>query len=537
MSKAAVYFAAAVSFITLLCGAHVYAAEEDSTVIVSNGGYSAMEGSSAKLEVGEEIIYPEGLGSYSTNYFTLNGNTAYCLESALGTPDSGNYAAEVLSNEIIRKGLYYGMGGPGEHELFSQSQLDDMSAYILTHIALSYFFSGDGAFTGCTQESLENSGVWNVINWIQNAPPVPETGLSFSPSLSEAVLSGTEQTTGIITMQGDVRNSASFQIPAEITFYNEDTGEEQQGGTVSIAGGTKFRLKASPDYAGVTDFTSIAGSITHSCIAVIVRTGDNTQAVGTLEYSPDTASPTGFQAVWKRNVTFLKTDAATGKAVPEAALQILDSSGAVLYDFRSSDTEKSFRLLPGSYRLHETAAPAGYMKSQDIEFTVDTGESSQKVVMNEDFIKVLIGKQDSSDHSFLEGARLQLIDEQGNIAAEWTTGTEEESIFRIKAGTYVIHEASAPEGYETAADMKITVLDTAEEQHFTMEDSKIAVPPVKSGHSPGTVVKEKASVPLTGDDQQGGLFLLLMTSALAGTAAVLYRKRHAGNHRPRKADN
>ena len=75
--------------------------------IYSVSAASAYE--SVELTVGREIYY----GKYSTNYFDVEGKTAYCLEPLKDTPASGRYAVDPLDGGPVRKGLYYVYGGPG----------------------------------------------------------------------------------------------------------------------------------------------------------------------------------------------------------------------------------------------------------------------------------------------------------------------------------------------------------------------------------------------------------------------------------------
>lgn len=55
---------------------------------------SAEEAKTVYVECGRVIYY----SGYSTNYFEAEGNSAWCLEPARGTPQSGNYTAVKLEN-------------------------------------------------------------------------------------------------------------------------------------------------------------------------------------------------------------------------------------------------------------------------------------------------------------------------------------------------------------------------------------------------------------------------------------------------------
>lgn len=63
---------------------------------------SAEEAKTVYVECGRVIYY----SGYSTNYFEAEGNSAWCLEPARGTPQSGNYTAVKLEILLILQGHY-----------------------------------------------------------------------------------------------------------------------------------------------------------------------------------------------------------------------------------------------------------------------------------------------------------------------------------------------------------------------------------------------------------------------------------------------
>ncbi len=83
-------------------------------------------------------------------------------------------------------------------------------------------------------------------------------------------------------------------------------------------------------------------------------------------------------------VQISKQDMTTGKELPGAKLELLDSSGKVLETWVSgTDPHLIERLPAGEYVLHEETAPNGYLTAEDVKFTVlETGEI-QKVVMKD----------------------------------------------------------------------------------------------------------------------------------------------------------
>ena len=84
-----------------------------------------------------------------------------------------------------------------------------------------------------------------------------------------------------------------------------------------------------------------------------------------------------------------KTDITTGKELPGAKLTILDKDGKVMATWVSTDKPTYIEKLPiGDYTLCEESAPNGYLKAENVKFSVkDTGEI-QKVEMKDSPIKV-----------------------------------------------------------------------------------------------------------------------------------------------------
>lgn len=87
-------------------------------------------------------------------------------------------------------------------------------------------------------------------------------------------------------------------------------------------------------------------------------------------------------------VEISKTDITTGKELPGAKLTILDKDGKVIFTWVSSDKPNYITKLPvGDYTLCEETAPNGYLRAENVKFSVkDTGEI-QKVVMKDTPVK------------------------------------------------------------------------------------------------------------------------------------------------------
>ena len=162
-----------------------------------------------------------------------------------------------------------------------------------------------------------------------------------------------------------------------------------------------------------------------------------------------------------------------------AKLQVLDGTEVVL-EFTSTTEAKVVTgvLVTGkTYKLHEVSAPDGYALAEDVEFTLDeNGEAT--VTMRDVKTEVRIIKTDA-DGNALEGAKLQVLDAEGNAAEEWVSGLEAHVLTGLKTGEYTLHETEAPAGYKLAADVsfiltpegKITV-NGVETEAVVMVDPK-----------------------------------------------------------------
>ena len=145
---------------------------------------------------------------------------------------------------------------------------------------------------------------------------------------------------------------------------------------------------------------------------------------------------------------------------------------------------KMISLEPGTYTLHESKVPDGYIKSEDITFKVDIygkvtiGEKGEeKVVMKNDYTKVDIEKVDE-DGNLLAGATLQILDKDGNVVEEWKSEEKAHSIVaKLVAGEkYTLHELYAPEGYEVMENVEFTVSEDGSVDKVKAVNKKVVVP-------------------------------------------------------------
>ena len=175
-----------------------------------------------------------------------------------------------------------------------------------------------------------------------------------------------------------------------------------------------------------------------------------------------------------------------------------------------------YGLPEGTYILHEELPPyaEGYVSAEDIEFEVKEDGSVTKVEMKDDYSKVEISKTDITTGEELEGAKLQILNKEGEILEEWVTDGKPHLVEKLPVGEELtLREITAPEGYEIAEDVKFTLEDTMEIQKVEMKDAR---------------TPETPGVPQTGDDHWKPilLFVLLGASAAGLMATMIYKKRH-----------
>lgn len=178
----------------------------------------------------------------------------------------------------------------------------------------------------------------------------------------------------------------------------------------------------------------------------------------------------------KTKVEISKTDITGEKELEGAHLSVSDKDGNVIDEWESTDKAHVIQGLKinEEYTLHEDLAPIGYATTSDITFSVDDDGKSTKVVMKDEITKVEISKVDATTGEEIEGAKMSVKDkETEEIVDEWISAKEPHLIEGLEVGkTYILHEDTAPVGYDLAQDVEFTIKDTGEIQKVKMEDHR-----------------------------------------------------------------
>lgn len=170
-------------------------------------------------------------------------------------------------------------------------------------------------------------------------------------------------------------------------------------------------------------------------------------------------------------------NAETGEGTPD----LKGGCKAVQLVTDDSGTARHSHLEPGTWKLREAAAPAGYLVSPDtLEFEVADdgtiqGTGSFSVEVDDDFTRVAISKRDITDEQELEGARLTVLDKDGDVVEQWVSTTEPHLIERLAPGSYTLVEELEPRTYDKASSVTFTVEETRAVQHVAMYDRPLEI--------------------------------------------------------------
>ena len=294
----------------------------------------------------------------------------------------------------------------------------------------------------------------------------------------------------VIDEDGDVVNITAENDEIELHISKKDVyGKELAGATMQLisddgsifdewvsdgtehivtklpAGSYVLHEVAAPE--GYVIATDIAFSIDVNNVVAI----ENVDALATDE----NGVPTIIMVDDTTKVHITKTDITGDKELAGARLQVIDENGNIVDEWTSTTEAHIIEgvLIAGKeYTLHEEISPDGHVVANDITFTVSEDGSVDLVTMKDDTTKVHISKTDITGDKELEGARLQVIDETGNVVDEWISTTEEHIIEgKLVAGKeYTLHEEISPDGYVVANDITFKVSEDGSVDVVVMKD-------------------------------------------------------------------
>ena len=179
-------------------------------------------------------------------------------------------------------------------------------------------------------------------------------------------------------------------------------------------------------------------------------------------------------------VEISKADMTDGHELPGAKLKITDTSGNTIAEWETNgQPHRIERLKPDDYTLTETTAPAGYLVSEGMHFTVQETGKIQKVTMYDaPAHSLIVTKRDIVTNAKLADARLTIRDAYGTTIDRWTT-TDGDHAIRVlpersaakdphknllllsddtSEHVYTMVEELAPDGYLVAESITFKVM-------------------------------------------------------------------------------
>lgn len=129
-------------------------------------------------------------------------------------------------------------------------------------------------------------------------------------------------------------------------------------------------------------------------------------------------------------------------------------------------------FTPGcTYTLTELSAPQGYAYADPITFTIGAADhkiyidgqeaANRTVYIKDGKLALTVSKQATGGSSELAGAKFEILDESGTVVTTFTTeeaatSVDTSALTAPAAGylEYILHEVTAPDGYELADDIR-----------------------------------------------------------------------------------
>ena len=178
----------------------------------------------------------------------------------------------------------------------------------------------------------------------------------------------------------------------------------------------------------------------------------------------------------------------------------------------------------GEFAVREIKAPTGYILSDKV-YQVNITEDGQTVEITAENkpITVEFSKRDTEGNE-LKGAKLQIVDEKGNVIEEWTSDGTNHIVKKLKAGKYVLTETAAPDGYEIATDISFEVFEDGTVKVGNTETVAVS----KDGNPLIVMVdeaEEKQITPQTGDNRSKLPGIILTGTGLSILVILILKSR------------
>ena len=180
----------------------------------------------------------------------------------------------------------------------------------------------------------------------------------------------------------------------------------------------------------------------------------------------------------KTTITITKVDANTGKPLQGATFVVKDVNGlcATTEGTYTTGPDGSVTTSPvpvGKYYVYELSAPDGYALNPDPTCVwVVAGEQNNAIVKNVELGSISILKSDTNNKP-IAGCVFKVETADGGYIGQFTTdGSGEALVPHLEAGTYIVTEIRALEGYEIDPTPQTVVVKDGQISQVTFMDAK-----------------------------------------------------------------
>lgn len=465
-----------------LTGAHIQVLDSNNNVVDEWDSQSGTKHSVTGIKVGEtytlhETVAPTGytIASDTTFFIDVNGNVTTTAEkSSDGTllvQDTKSETPTEDKGKIVITKTIEGDVTKEEAEGALKFKVTNNSTNVSNEYSLKDF-TYDANTNKWSKEIECATGTYTVEETVTDVAGHTLKSVTYKIDYNEQTGSKASNVTVNKDTSTNVEFKDTYESKHDVTIKKTDVGGKE-------IEGAKLTIKDSNDKL-VEEWTSIEGQDHIVKLEAGTYTLTETTAPKGYEQAESitfTVTEDGKVKVNDSEVTEVtmvdkysdqtveisKTDVG-GKEVEGAKLTVKDSEGKEVTSWTSTKETKKITVQPGTYTLHEDAAPNGYKVSNDVTFTVDKdgnvtvdGKKVTKVTMIDEYQEhtVTISKTDVGGKE-LEGAKLTLKDSSGKLVEEWTS-TKDSHIVNVKPGTYTLHEDTAPAGYKVTNDITFVV--------------------------------------------------------------------------------
>ena len=384
--------------------------------------YASLGGSRGTYQVtvkkGDECSYGT-LGWYKTYKYIVTvpdlaiyEEVAFCVQPDKPGPPNGTYELNSLNSDLLAKVCYYtknwGIGFFAK-EAKEEIYYEPNEVFALGHITASKVW-GDSEWNLGVNETGE-AAADRMIAYCQEQPDMSfsVSNLKVEGYYWDSENDSWRQKTGTTTFVADnitidgklYKQTYVMTLPDGVQLH---IGNEVQTGTVTIEGGTTFYLSAPLYPAGMKSetysYSSPTVTVSHleGLQSYEILTPDNVQTLALVfGNAEEVKKEINFHVNWNKGamIGIAKTDdSETPKPLSGAEFQVLSvgTAGSTKEGIAGSVVNESpvsingnlvtlttdangkakmpTMLAPGNYILRETKAPDGYVKAEDISFTI-----------------------------------------------------------------------------------------------------------------------------------------------------------------------